>query len=97
MNAVTTSAAHATLDVRSIHPRERHARIFGTFQGLAAGQSMDIVNDHDPRPLYAHFQSVFPGRFSWDALEQGPEVWRVRVARVGRGDLSEPCCGSCGG
>lgn len=70
------------LDVRSIIPRERHPRIFNTFDGLQPGQSFQLVNDHDPLPLYYHFNAERPGSFAWNYLESGPEVWRVRIDRT---------------
>lgn len=70
------------IDVRTITPRERHALIFGTFDDLAAGQSVVIVNDHDPKPLYYQFQARYPGAVGWEYLEKGPDVWRVRIARA---------------
>ena len=39
------------LDVRVIPPREKHPTIFRTFDTLASGQSLVLLNDHDPRPL----------------------------------------------
>lgn len=69
------------LDVRNVVARQRHALIFDTFTGLAPGQAFVLINDHDPRPLYYQFQAEHTGQFSWDYLEQGPEVWRVRVGR----------------
>lgn len=70
-----------SLDVRGVIPRERHTLIFDTFTGLKPGQAFVLVNDHDPRPLYYQFQAEHTGQFSWDYLEQGPEVWRVRIGR----------------
>ena len=70
-----------TLDVRTIIPRERHPLIFDTFDRLAAGEAFELVNDHDPKPLYYQFNAERPGQFSWDYLEKGPQVWRVKVAR----------------
>lgn len=92
-----TAPASATLDVRSIPPRERHALIFSTFRGLVPGQSMELVNDHDPRPLYDQFQAELPGRFAWDYLEAGPDLWRVSIARVADPQAEGRCCGCCGG
>ncbi len=69
------------LDVRDVIPRERHALIFNTFADLKPGQAFVLINDHDPRPLYYQFQAEHTDQFSWDYLEQGPEVWRVRVGR----------------
>ena len=61
-----TTLTSATVDVRNIAPRERHPLIFSTFRGLAAGEAMQLVNDHDPKPLYYQFQAEMPGKFAWD-------------------------------
>jgi uncharacterized protein (DUF2249 family) len=71
-----------TLDVREIVPRLRHQQIFTTFENLKPGEAFTIINDHDPKPLYYVFQAERSGQFSWDYLEQGPELWRVRIGRV---------------
>ncbi len=68
------------LDVRRIAHHERHTRIFETFDALPEGGAFILVNDHDPKPLYRHFATELPGRFTWEYLEQGPE-WRVRIGR----------------
>jgi uncharacterized protein (DUF2249 family) len=39
------------LDARVIPPRDKHPSIFRTFDALKSGQSMILINDHDPRPL----------------------------------------------
>ncbi|MEO8509882.1 MAG: DUF2249 domain-containing protein [Chloroflexota bacterium] len=70
------------LDVRSEPPVRRHALIFETFGNLDAGAGFELVNDHDPKPLYYQLDAEQPGTFTWDYLEQGPEVWRVRIGRV---------------
>lgn len=70
------------LDVRTIPPRERHPRIFALFDGLKPGEAFVLVNDHDPKPLFYQFQAERPGAFTWEYLEEGPEVWRVQIGRV---------------
>ena len=71
------------LDVRTLVPAERHRRIFATYEALVAGGKFELVNDHDPKPLYYQFDAEHHGDFSWRYLEQGPEVWRVEIGRVG--------------
>lgn len=73
--------AQPDLDVRTLAPARRHAVIFATFETLGSGQAFVLVNDHDPKPLYYQFQAEQPGKFTWTYLEQGPEVWRVRIGR----------------
>lgn len=69
------------LDVREMIPKDRHATIFETFGALAPGESFTLVNDHEPKPLLYQFQNEHDGEFDWWTLEQGPEKWRVVVAR----------------
>lgn len=70
-----------TLDVREIVPKERHPAIMAAFSGLAGGESFVLVNDHEPRPLLYQFQTEHDGEFDWWPLEQGPERWRVTIAK----------------
>ena len=69
------------IDVRSLIPAQRHAKIFQLVGELAAGDSFVLVNDHDPFPLRYQFQAERPGAFEWEYLETGPAVWRVRISR----------------
>ena len=88
------------IDVREIAPRERHPLIFSTFHGLGLSETMELVNDHDPKPLYHQLQAQEPGQFSWDYVESGPALWRVRItklAKLAKSPGGGQCCGSCGG
>lgn len=76
------SGSERVLDVRTEEPKRRHELIFETFTDLPVGQTYVLVNDHDPKPLRYQFDAENAGEFSWDYLEQGPEVWRVRIGRV---------------
>ncbi|HEY9899197.1 MAG TPA: DUF2249 domain-containing protein [Pantanalinema sp.] len=69
------------VDVRPIPPREKHPAIFGTFDGLASGESLILVNDHSPTPLLYQFQAERPGQFTWTALEEGPVEWRISIGK----------------
>jgi uncharacterized protein (DUF2249 family) len=90
-----TPVATATLDLREIPPAERHPAIFSTFLALDGGESMEIVNDHDPQPLRRQFQAELEGQFEWLALEAGPQTWRVAIKRTVA--ARSGCCGACGG
>ena len=76
-----TMAEPATLDVRQTPPAQRHPMIFQTFEALKPGEAFILVNDHDPKPLYYQFKFEREGQFSWDYVESGPAVWRVRIGR----------------
>lgn len=69
------------LDVRVIPPRDKHPAIFRAFDSLTSGQTLLLVNDHDPRPLRYQLLAERPDTFDWVYDEEGPEVWRVRISR----------------
>ena len=94
---MTLTSNSSRIDVREIAPLQRHALNYSTFRSLGAAETMEIVNDHDPRPLYYRMQAEQPGQFAWDYLENGPDVWRVRITKLAKAHGNGQCCGSCGG
>lgn len=77
MSTVTSN----TLDIREIAPRDRHAVIFARFDELPAGESLELINDHDPKPLHGQFQIRSANAFSWDYLETGPTFGAFRLVK----------------
>jgi uncharacterized protein (DUF2249 family) len=77
------TAVVQTFDARPFPPAERHERVFNAFDALKTGQAFVFTNDHDPKPLYYQLEAESLHPFLWEYLESGPEVWKVRVARVG--------------
>lgn len=82
--------------VPGVPPAQRHALIFSTFDSLPPGGAFEIVNDHDPMPLYFQFERVRAGQFDWHYLESGPTQWQVRIGRVQAGSTAGVPSG-CGG
>jgi uncharacterized protein (DUF2249 family)/iron-sulfur cluster repair protein YtfE (RIC family) len=72
------------LDVRVLAHGQRHDSIFAEYRALAPGTGFVLVNDHDPKPLHYQFAAEHSGEFTWDYLESGPKVWRVRIGRTTR-------------
>lgn len=68
-----------TLDVRPIPPRVRHETIFERLDALAPGDTLRLVNDHDPVPLRYQLDATRPGQFRWEPVERGPEEWVVDI------------------
>jgi uncharacterized protein (DUF2249 family) len=71
------------LDLRPMHPFERHDKIFEVWNGLKAGQTLEITNDHDPKPLRYQFQAEYPNIFEWEYKQQGPKDWVVQIKKTG--------------
>ena len=45
------------LDVRDVPPVNRHPAIHEAFEALDPGETLTIVNDHEPKPLFYEFQA----------------------------------------
>jgi uncharacterized protein (DUF2249 family) len=71
--------AERVIDVRQIAPRLRHDMLLKLFDNLDSGSSLQIMADHDPRPLRYQLETLHGARCAWSYLEQGPELWRVRL------------------
>lgn len=73
------------INVADIDPRYRHDILFALFEHLAPDASLQIVVDHDPRRLRLQLEARHGARCGWSYLEQGPDVWRVRLRLLGPG------------
>ena len=76
------SAVTTQIDVRVMAPRDRHALIFEAFDALKAGEVVELLNDHDPAPLRQQLVERSPGGLDWSYLLAGPDLWRVRIAKL---------------
>ena len=71
-----------TLDVREIPPWERHPKIFETFDTMDAGDTLELVNDHDPRPLHYQFMHERQDQFEWASREVAPHHWVATIKKL---------------
>ncbi|GAB6152067.1 DUF2249 domain-containing protein [Desulfosporosinus burensis] len=71
----------AQIDVRQYAPKDKQPNIFSTWNSLKSGETMELTNDHDPKPLYYLFSAEHAGLFTWDYLQEGPDVWRVAITK----------------
>ncbi|HEY0897109.1 MAG TPA: iron-sulfur cluster repair di-iron protein [Sphingobacteriaceae bacterium] len=71
------------LDVTVIEPRLKHPTIFEKFDSLQPAEHFILFNDHDPKPLYYQLLGERGQTFTWEYLESGPEVWRVKLGKLG--------------
>ena len=70
------------LDIRPVPPREKHPTIFAAFDSLKEYEAFQLINDHDPMPLYYQFQAERNGKFDWEYIEKGPQVWKVNITKT---------------
>ncbi|MFD1848516.1 DUF2249 domain-containing protein [Oceanobacillus bengalensis] len=64
-----------------ITPRIRHVKILEAFDGLQPGEFMHLSNDHDPKPLQYQLMIEKEGLFTWEYLENGPDLWQVAIGK----------------
>jgi uncharacterized protein (DUF2249 family) len=80
--SAANNPSERVIDVREIEPQFRHAIIFRLFENLMPDATLQLIAPHAPRPLHAQFEMRYGGGFQWTYLEEGPDVWRVRVGHV---------------
>ena len=70
------------LDVRNMPPWERHPKIFELWEELEIGDSIELINDHDPRPLHYQFMMERADEFEWNSHEKGPQEWVAEIKKI---------------
>jgi uncharacterized protein (DUF2249 family) len=73
-----------TLDVRDVPPSDRHPRIKTTLHDVDSGDTLELVNDHDPKPLFYEMQAE-EDAFDADAdevEEVGPDEYRAYFPKI---------------
>ncbi len=83
MNEQTVS-----LDMRALPHEQRLAGVLEAWNGLQSGETLRLVNDHDPSPLQYLLRSQFSGQFQWQVEAQGPVEWVVRIKKLARAEAA---------
>ncbi len=71
----------ARLDVRSLPHANRHARVLAAVSELPVDGALVLIAPHAPLPLLAEIDRRFAGQIDSEWLQEGPEVWQVRLQR----------------
>ena len=48
---------------------------------LRSGEQVELQSSRDPWPVWQRMNDLYPGRYGFAYLQEGPERWRVRVTR----------------
>lgn len=56
------------IDVRDTPPAQRHPKIHQAFTELDSGEALQLVNDHNPKPLFYEMEAEVDG-FDADGYE----------------------------
>lgn len=72
------------LDMRTMPIDKKHpGTILQAWAQLGQGDTLRIINDHDPKPLQYMFQTEFKDAFVWEYKQQGPVEWIVEISKLG--------------
>ena len=62
------------LDLRQIMPFERHELIFQKWDILKPGETLKLINDHDPKPLHYQFEATYKDKYKWGYNKKGQKT-----------------------
>jgi len=73
----------AELDIREIPPAQRHPKIFDAFESMESGETLTIVNDHEPQPLFYQMQAEVESfdADNYSVEERGPDEFVARFPK----------------
>lgn len=74
-------AHEVVLDLREIAADQRRAVVFACFARLQPGQRLMLIHHHHSTLLHYLLLAEAPRAFSWEYLEQGPQLWRIRISK----------------
>ena len=70
------------IDIRELDPIVRYPTVAETFENLATGEKLELINDHDLQHLLKYkFTLDYPDEYDYEHIEQGPMVWRVLITK----------------
>lgn len=70
------------LDLRTTPVTLRHPAVFDAWEGLKPEGILQVINDHDPKPLRYHFESEYKDKFEWAYVAEGPGEWIVNITKL---------------
>ncbi|UQU67820.1 DUF2249 domain-containing protein [Couchioplanes caeruleus] len=78
----------ARIDVRALPHAQRHATVLAAVDAVPADGALVLVAPHAPLPLLTEIDRRYAGQFATEWLQDGPDVWQVRLQRAGLSALS---------
>lgn len=67
------------VDLRVVDRLERLPLLELTLQSLTAGEDLLVMTGERPERLHQYITQQYGGRFQWQPVEEGPDLWRVRL------------------
>lgn len=61
--------------------KEKTEIVLKNFDQLPVGEKMILINDTDPSHIFNELKEKRFGKFELEYIEEGPEVWKVALAK----------------
>ncbi|NLV88486.1 MAG: DUF2249 domain-containing protein [Tissierellia bacterium] len=69
------------IDTSGYEMQDRTNVVLRSFDQLPVGEKMILINDTDPSHLFNELNEKRFGKFEWEYIEEGPDVWKVSLAK----------------
>jgi len=83
--------AREPVDLRDLPPAERHGTVFEEFEQLEPGETLTLINDHDPRPLVRQMEGsveAFDAE-NYSVEQEGEQRFVIELPKRRPGDPDE--------
>lgn len=79
----SSSMSGKELDLRDLAPPQRHPRIHEAFEELESGETLTIINDHEPKPLYYEMKEEVEDFDAdrYDVSQEGPQKFIAELPK----------------
>lgn len=74
------------VDLREVPVFQRHPMVFEAWEELGVGETLQIKNDHDPKPLSYQFEGEYKDLYEWEYVKEGADEWVVNITKVSTGE-----------
>jgi len=61
--------------------KEKTEIVLKNFDQLPVGEKMILINDTDPSHIFNELEQKRYGKFQWEYIEKGPDLWKVSLAK----------------
>jgi len=75
------------LDLRQYPLCERPLQTCSSLEGMVTGETLIVVNDHDPHALLQQLRPILERNFTYWITEDGPQTWRIIFSRESNPEL----------
>lgn len=69
-------------DVRRLPVANKDSAILSIFDGLRAGEAVQVICDFEPSRLERKFRAFFAEGFVWTCLRSGPPDWQIELGKA---------------